>query len=77
MKGILVRSTALCAHRVIHFARAIGICASSRLAGAAAGLATAGLVLEALLSIEFLFTGGENEFRAAVFADQSLVLVHV
>ena len=36
-----------------------------------------GLVLEALLCIEFLLTGGEHELCAALFALQSLVLVHL
>ena len=44
--------------------------------GVTAGLAAAGLVLEALLSVEFLFAGGENKFVSAVTASQSLVFVH-
>ena len=39
------------------------------LASVTASLAALGLVLEAALSIEFLFTGGENEFLAALFAN--------
>ena len=39
------------------------------LASVAAGLAALGLVLEAALSVEFLLTGGENEFVAALFAN--------
>ncbi len=46
------------------------------LAGVTAGLAPTGLVLEALLGVEFLFAGGENEFISAVTAGQSLVFVH-
>ena len=39
------------------------------LASVTASLAALGLVLEAALSVEFLFTGGENEFVAALFAN--------
>ena len=34
-----------------------------------ASLATLGLILEATLCIEFLLTGGKNEFVAALFAN--------
>ena len=33
-------------------------------------------VLEALLGVEFLFAGGENEFSAAILANQRLVFEH-
>ena len=46
------------------------------LAGVTAGLAALRLVLEATLCIELLLTSGENEFRAALFALQSLVFEH-
>ena len=46
------------------------------LAGVTACLAAAGLILEALFSVEFLFAGGEDEFVSAVTASQSLVFVH-
>ena len=39
------------------------------LASVTACLAALGLVLEATLSVEFLLTGGENEFVAALFAN--------
>ena len=39
------------------------------LTGIAAGLAALGLILEAALCVEFLLTGGENEFVAALFAN--------
>ena len=42
-----------------------------------AGLATDGLVLEALLGVEFLLARGEYEFSAAILAYQCLVLEHV
>ena len=44
--------------------------------GVTAGLAAPGLILETLLGVEFLFTGGEDEFVSAVTASQSLVFVH-
>ena len=46
------------------------------LAGVAAGFAPAGLILEALFGVEFLFAGRENKFVSAVTAGQSLVFVH-
>ena len=39
------------------------------LASVTASLAALGLVLEAALGVEFLLTGGENEFVAALFAN--------
>ena len=42
---------------------------SGVLASVTASLAALGLVLEAALSVEFLLTGGENEFVAALFAN--------
>ena len=41
---------------------------SGVLASITASLAALGLVLEAALCVELLFTGGENEFVAALFA---------
>ena len=41
----------------------------SVLASITASLAALGLVLEAALCVEFLLTGGENEFVAALFAN--------
>ena len=41
----------------------------SILASITACLAALGLVLEAALCVEFLLTGGENEFVAALFAN--------
>ena len=46
------------------------------LAGVAASLAALGLVLEASFCVEFLLTGGENEFLATFLTDQSFVFVH-
>ena len=42
---------------------------SSVLASITAGLALLGLVLETLLCIEFLLTGGKHKFVAALFAN--------
>ena len=56
-----------------HFSRA----SCTVLACITASLASLGLVVEALLSIELLLTGGEHEIIAAVLAIQCLVLVHV
>ena len=39
------------------------------LTGITAGLAALGLILETALCVEFLLTGGENEFVAALFAN--------
>ena len=41
-----------------------------------ASLATLGLINKAFFSIEFLFTGGENEFLSAFLASESFVFVH-
>ena len=43
----------------------------------AASLAALRLVYKAFLSIELLLAGRENEFLMAVFADESLVFVHL
>jgi hypothetical protein len=64
----------LCANRIIHLALTVAIAGAS--AGIPALLAALGLVLESALRIKFLFTGGKDEFLAAVFADQSFVFVH-
>ena len=44
--------------------------------GVTAGFAPTGLVLEALLGVEFLFAGRENKLIATVTAGQCLVFVH-
>jgi len=56
----------------VHFA----IRSGGALAGVAAVLAALGLVHEAFFSVEFLLAGGENEFGAALLADQGFVLEH-
>ena len=60
--------SALSADSVEHLAGAAGF-ASGRLAGGTAGLASLGLVGEALLRVELLLTGGEHELGATFFAD--------
>ena len=68
--------TATVADHIVHLALAT-VGATVRLtAGGTASRATAGLILEALVSIELLFRSGENEFRAALTANQSLVFEH-
>ena len=58
--------SAVCAYSIKHGAVA-ATCVF--FASLTASFATLGLVCEALFSIEFLFTGGENEFLSAIFAD--------
>ena len=65
-------SAALCADRVIHLA----LTAALILASIPAVPAANGLILEALLRVELLLTSGENEFRAAILANQYFVLEH-
>ena len=56
----------------VHLALGAGVV----LAGVAAGLAALGLVDEASLSVELLFTSGENELGSTFFACECFVLVH-
>lgn len=51
----------------IHFS--CRFCSSAVFTSLTALSASLGLILEAFLSVEFLFTGSENKFLAAVFAD--------
>ena len=74
-KGYARRAAALSANGLVHLARAIIVGATAGLAGIAAFLAAKRLVLEALLSIEFLFAGSENKLLAAILANQRLVFV--
>ena len=77
-EGDLGGLAALCADRIVHLAgaRIVAAGATVGLASIAARLAAGRLVLEALFSVESLFTRGEDEFGAAVSANQSLVFVH-
>ena len=71
------RGATLSAGGLVHFALlSFAVRGTAVLAGDAAGLAAGRLILEALLRIEFLLTGGEHKFLATVFAGQSLVLIH-
>ena len=74
-EGNLSGLAAVSADGIVHLTGSAGSGAGS-LAGLTAGLAAGGLVLEALLGVEFLFTGGEHKFSATVFAYQRLVFVH-
>ena len=65
LEGNLGLATATCAGSSEEFTGTTG----SILASVTAGLAALGLVLEAALCVEFLLTGGENEFVAALFAN--------
>ena len=65
LKGNLGLAAAACAGSGVEFTGTAG----SVLAGVTAGLAALGLVLEAALCVEFLLTGGENEFVATLFAN--------
>jgi hypothetical protein len=56
---------------------ALPVAGALRFARVPAGLATDGLILEALLGVEFLLARGEYEFSAAILAYQCLVLEHV
>ena len=75
LEGNLGGLTALGAHSVEHLAGSAGS-GTGRLASHTAVTAAGGLILEALLGVERLFTGRENELIAAVFAYQRLVFVH-
>src|SRR5215467_10851070 len=73
-KRHLRRGAALGADCVVHRPLA-GLGTTIALASLTARGATGGLVLEAFLSVEVLFTGGEDELRAAVPASQGSVLI--
>ena len=70
-------ATAAVADHFIHGAigRTVGIAAVGT-TGSAAGRATAGLILEALLGVESLFRSREGEFLATFTAGKGLVFVH-
>ena len=65
LEGNLCLTTATCASSSEELTGAAG----SVLASVTASLAALGLVLEAALCVEFLLTGGESEFVAALFAN--------
>ena len=74
-EGNLSGLAAVSADGIVHLTGSAGS-GTGGLAGLTARLAAGGLILEALLSVEFLFTGGEHKFSATVFAYQRLVFVH-
>ena len=65
LKGNLCLAAAACASSGEEFTGATGVV----LASVTASLAALGLILETALCVEFLLTGGENEFVAALFAN--------
>jgi hypothetical protein len=65
-------AAAACANSSEHLARSL--CAA--LASCTAVLASLGLMLKALFSVELLLAGSENELIAAVLTYQCLVFVH-
>ena len=75
LEGNLGGLAAFGAHSVEHLAGSAGSGTGS-LTGHTAVTAAGGLILEALLGVERLFTGREDELIAAVFAYQRLVFVH-
>ena len=77
LEGHLRGAAAAVADHFVHLTLAAGLSvAAVGAAGSAARRAAAGLVLEALAGIEFLFGSAEGEFGAALAAGQDLVLVH-
>ena len=74
-EGHLGGLAAFSADGIMHLAGSAGSRAAG-LASLTAILAAAGLILEALFSVELLLTGGEHKLRAAVLANQRLVFVH-
>ena len=65
LEGNLCLAAATCAGSGEELTGATG----AVLASVTAALAALGLVLEAALCVEFLLTGGESEFLAALFAN--------
>lgn len=74
LEGNLAGVAALGAGCVEHLAGVTLTAVSLELSAALA--ASLRLMLKALLCVELLLAGGENEFLIAVFADQCLVSVH-
>ena len=74
LEGNLGLLATIRANRAEHLARSTA--AILRAERSAALRATTGLVLEALLRIERLFRRREDEFLAAIAADEGFVLIH-
>ena len=78
LEGNLSGTAAAIADHVIHLTlAAVAVATVLLTAGGTAGRAAAGLILEALFCIEFLFTCGESEFLAAILANQYFVFKHL
>jgi hypothetical protein len=77
LEGNLAGLAALSANSLEHLASRSSALTTLCLASVAAIAASLGLVGEALLSVELLISGGENEFASAILADNGLVSVHV
>ena len=75
LEGNLALLAAVGAGSVEHLAG--GSLTALSLTGVAAITASLRLVGEALLGVELLLAGGENEFASAILADNGLVSVHV
>ena len=77
LEGHLSGLAAAITNHVVH--RTIGTAGGAILltAGGAARGATAGLILEALVGVELLLAGGEDEFVAALTALEGLVFEHI
>ena len=77
LEGNLRGAAATDADHFIHLTlAAVAVATVLLTAGGTASRAAAGLILEALVSIELLLRSGENEFRAALTALQGLVFEH-
>jgi hypothetical protein len=74
LKGDLSGTAALCADGVEHYALTAVV--AGGLAVVPACFAAGGFVPEALFGVELLLTGGENEFGAAILANQYFVFKH-
>lgn len=68
LEGNSCNSSAIITNRLIHRAGLLRLTAC---------LAALRLVYKALFSVELLLAGSKNEFLVAIFADESLVFVHV
>ena len=77
LEGHLGGLAALCANGIEHLAfTAIVVSGLLGLTGFSALGAAGGLILETLLRVELLLTGGESELSAAILANQRLVFEH-
>jgi hypothetical protein len=77
LEGNLAGLHAVTANGIKHLASRSSTLTTLCLASVTAIAASLGLVGEALLGVELLVSGGENEFASAILADNGLVSVHV